>query len=206
MPRVTGVSPVIWIWSMIYGGAHLDFDAAGGDRASTKRLLSAACAVICFLCAMTLGARAQIAPGDAFPSLKVAVPSGVEFPATKGHVVLVDFWASWCAPCKASFPALSRLHREFAARGLVIVGVSVDEKASAYETFVKRWAPPFPTLLDREQKLVQSVKVPAMPTSYLIGRDGRVRFVHQGFHGSSTENELRAHIASLLNEKAASIK
>lgn len=158
------------------------------------------------LCLLAVVARGQVAPGDTFPSLKTAALTGAELPPTAERVVLVDFWASWCAPCKASFPALARLHDEFAGRGLVIVGVSVDEKASAFESFVKKLSPPFPTVLDRERRLVQSVRVPTMPSSYLIGRDGRVRFVHQGFHGVSTEAELRAQITSLLAEKSASAK
>ena len=183
--------------------------APSGDRplsrrtGTTARLFTPIVGLMLFIGLGALVARGEVSRGDMFPSLTMVKPAGAEIPAIKGHVALVDFWASWCAPCKASFSALSRLHAEFAARGLMIVGVSVDEKPSAYETFIKKSAPPFLTLLDREQKLVQSVRVPAMPTSYLIGRDGRVRFVHQGFHGSSTESELRAQIQSLLAEKSA---
>jgi thiol-disulfide isomerase/thioredoxin len=117
-------------------------------------------------------------------------------------VVLVDFWASWCGPCKASFPALAQLQRDFAARGLLIAAVSVDEKPAAASAFVKKLAPNFPTLHDRSQTLVKQVGVPTMPTSYLLGRDGRVRFVHQGFHGETTERELRRQIETLLAEKS----
>ena len=66
---------------------------------------------------------------------------------------------------------------------------------------MKKLAPPFATLHDRTQTLVKQVVVPAMPTSYLIGRDGRVRFVHEGFHGETTDRELRQHIEALLAEK-----
>jgi thiol-disulfide isomerase/thioredoxin len=146
-------------------------------------------------------AQAQIGTGDVFPPLTSAGLTGGAVPETQGHVVLVDFWASWCAPCKASFPAFARIHAEYAAKGLVIVAVSVDEKTAAYAAFVKKWSPPFAALHDGEQKLVSAVKVPAMPTSYLLGRDGRVRFVHTGFHGNVTESELRQHIDALLAEK-----
>jgi len=154
------------------------------------------------LLASAFVARAELAPGDAFPPLNAASLTGGVLPATDGRVVLVDFWASWCAPCKASFPAFARLNADYAARGLVIVAVSVDEKPAAYAAFVKKLQPPFAALLDSEQKLVRTVKVPTMPTSYLLGRDGRVRFVHQGFHGEATENELRKNIESLLAEKS----
>ena len=143
---------------------------------------------------------AQVHAGDKFPSLAAAGLTGGTLPATEGHVTLVDFWASWCAPCKASFPAFARLHADYSARGLAIVAVSVDEKASAYAAFVKKMQPPFAALHDAGQKLVSVVQVPAMPTSYLLDRSGRVRFVHQGFHGSETEAELRKEIESLLAE------
>jgi thiol-disulfide isomerase/thioredoxin len=128
-------------------------------------------------------------------------PLAGQLPATAGKVVLVDFWASWCAPCKASFPMMAKLHKEYAARGFDIVAVSVDEKAPAAVTFARKLAPPFPTLHDRDGKLVRQVSVPAMPTSYLISRDGRVRFVHAGFHGDTTERQLRKEIETLLAEK-----
>ena len=86
-------------------------------------------------------------------------------------------------------------------RGLVLLAVSVDEKPAAYEGFVKKLNPPFVTLLDREQKLVRAVRVPTMPTSYLLDRTGRVRFVHEGFHGEATEREVRKEIETLLAEK-----
>ena len=147
--------------------------------------------------------RAQIASGDAFPSLAGVALTGGEVPAIAGHVAIIDFWASWCAPCKASFPAFARLQADYAARGVVIVAISVDEKPSAFAAFVKKWQPPFAALLDSEQKLVQVVKVPVMPSSYVLGRDGRVRFVHVGFHGAATESELRQQLDTVLAEKTA---
>lgn len=147
-------------------------------------------------------AHAELGPGDSFPSLADAQLGEGVLPVTRGRVVLVDFWASWCGPCKASFPAFARLHADYAARGLVIVAVSVDEKPAAYRVFVDKWRPPFAVLRDERQNLVRAVKVPAMPTSYLLDRAGRVRFVHAGFHGDATEQELRRQIEALLNEKS----
>ena len=147
---------------------------------------------------------AETKVGDVFPELASAglVPLGsAEVPATTGKVVLVDFWASWCAPCKASFPMMARLHQDFSQRGLVVTAIGINEKPAAAATFAKKLAPPFATLHDREQKLVKQVVVPTMPTSYLVGRDGRVRFVHQGFHGDATDRELRKQIELLLAEK-----
>jgi thiol-disulfide isomerase/thioredoxin len=144
---------------------------------------------------------ANVKAGDPFPAMAAAGLAGT-LPATEGRVVLVDFWASWCAPCKASFPAYSKLQADYGPRGLVIVAVSIDESPAAYERFVKNLHPPFATVLDKAQQLVRQVNVPTMPTCYLIGHDGRVRFVHQGFHGEDSERELRKEIDTLLAEPA----
>ncbi len=147
-------------------------------------------------------ARADIHVGDSFPPLASAGLVGKPLPPTSGKVVLVDFFASWCAPCKASFPAYGRLNSEFAAKGLVIVAVSVDQVAADYDAFVKGLAPVFFVALDRDQRLVREAGVPTMPTSYLVDRAGRVRYIHPGFRGAETERALRTEIAGLVSESA----
>ncbi|HEY1765657.1 MAG TPA: TlpA disulfide reductase family protein [Opitutaceae bacterium] len=146
------------------------------------------------------GLRAQLAPGAPFPSLASAGLVGT-VPETAGKVVLVDFWASWCAPCKASFPFYSQLNTTYGSRGLVVLAVSVDKDPSAYASFVKQLKPSFVTVQDARQKLVADVQVPTMPTSYLVDRTGKVRFLHAGFHGDQTEHEVLKEVEALLGEK-----
>ncbi len=164
-----------------------------------SRTRALTCALL-FLASLAAG-WATVRSGDMFPSLSDAGLTGGNLPDTAGKVVLVDFWASWCAPCKASFPALARLHQDYSSKGLVIVAVSVDEKPAAYTGFVREFNPPLATLHDQTHKLVTVVDVPAMPTSFVVDRHGRVRFVHVGFHGQSTESEWRRQIETLLAEK-----
>lgn len=147
--------------------------------------------------------RADLKVGDAFPPLSatdVVNLAGGENPSLADKVTLVDFWASWCAPCKASFPALAQLHADYGSRGFQIIAVSIDERPAAAVAFWKKMAPPFVALHDRGQKLVQQVVVPTMPTSYLVDRKGRVRYVHAGFRGDLAE--MRRHIEALLTEKS----
>ena len=80
------------------------------------------------------------------------------------------------------------------------MAVSADEDLKAYISFIRKFAPPFIVVRDVDHQLAGAVQLPAMPTSYLIGRDGRVRFIHEGFHSGETEAALRAEIASLLSE------
>ncbi len=154
--------------------------------------------------ALTVEAAADIKVGDRFPSLAAANLTGGAVPETDGKVLLVDFWASWCAPCKASFPAYARLQAEFGSRGLAVIAVSADENPAAYESFLKKMQPSFATVRDEAHQLARAVNVPAMPTCFLVGRDGRVRFVHLGFHGAETDLQLHLEIEKTLNEKGPS--
>jgi thiol-disulfide isomerase/thioredoxin len=163
----------------------------------TSRALGAAAA----LAAIAATSPAQVAPGNSFPSLAAAGLDGGILPFTAGKVVLVDFWASWCAPCKASFPVYSRIQTDYADRGLVIVAVGVDDALATQNAFVAKLRPTFATVHDARHSLVSGVQVPTMPTSYLVDRTGKVRFMHPGFHGDQTERELRREIEMLLVEK-----
>jgi thiol-disulfide isomerase/thioredoxin len=151
--------------------------------------------------ALAVPLSAQLAPGGVFPALASVGLAGGALPDTSGKVLLVDFWASWCAPCKASFPVYSRLQSAYASRGLAIVAVGVDDSPAAYAAFVAKLKPSFVTVHDAEHKLVSVVQIPTMPTNYLVDRTGKVRFMHSGFHGDQTERELRKEIDELLDEK-----
>jgi thiol-disulfide isomerase/thioredoxin len=141
-----------------------------------------------------------VGPGDAFPALSDFSLEG-EMPDLSGaRVVIVDFWASWCGPCKASFPVYDELREEYEDKGLVILAVSVDQNAKAMEQFLKKMKPGFSVVRDADQKLVGRVAAPAMPTSFVLDADSTVRFVHLGFHGDRTRDTYREQIESLLSE------
>ena len=120
----------------------------------------------------------------------------------KGHVVLVDFWASWCAPCKASFPALDSLHQDLHAEGLEVVAINVDEDRKSALGFLAGRSPSMTVLFDPEGRSPQEFGVEGMPSSYLIDREGRVRFRHLGFT-AQTKADFRREISMLLKEGSA---
>jgi thiol-disulfide isomerase/thioredoxin len=145
---------------------------------------------------------AAIKEGDSLPSLDSCKLEGKLPDRLKGQVILLDFWASWCGPCKSSFPAMEELHKAYAARGLTIVAVSVDEKREEMERFVKRANVSFTTVRDAGHNLVAIANIPTMPTSFLVDRAGKVRFVHNGFRGDETVKKYREQIELLLKEPA----
>ena len=143
---------------------------------------------------------AKLKKGDKLPDLSTYKLEGA-VPKLQGQVVLLDFWASWCDPCKASFPEMEKLHKAYTSRGLTILAVSVDEKRANMERFLKANKISFATTRDAEQKLVAAVDVQTMPTSFLIDRSGKIRFIHNGFRGEQTVKEYRQEIEQLLSEK-----
>jgi peroxiredoxin len=151
-------------------------------------------------CAAT-ASTAALKEGDRAPDLHAFKLEGA-VPDTRRQVVLLDFWASWCAPCKASFPEMEKLYKLYGQRGFTIVAVSVDEKRENMDRFVRSMKSSFPVVRDADQKLVAAADVQTMPTSFLIDRSGRVRFVHSGFRGDQTVKEYRQEIETLLKEPA----
>jgi len=140
--------------------------------------------------------------GDTLPALDSFKLEGKLPDKLKGQVILLDFWASWCGPCKKSFPAMQELQKHFAGRGLVIIAVSVDEKRGDMERFLKGMDVSFTTVRDAEQKLVAAADATTMPTSFLIDRAGKIRFVHSGFLGDQTVKQYYEQIELLLKERA----
>ncbi len=145
-------------------------------------------------------AQAGLKTGDALPELAAFSLEGPVPADLKGKVILLDFWASWCGPCRRSFPAMQALHKDFGSRGFVVVAVSVDEKRADFDKFLRENPVTFPILRDANQKLVAVADVATMPTSFLVDRQGKVRFIHQGYSGEKTRKQYQEQIQALLNE------
>ncbi len=141
--------------------------------------------------------------GDSFPDLKTFGLEGKMPADLKGKVVLLDFWASWCGPCKESFPVMEDLHKKYADKGLIILAVNVDEKAEAMQDFLKEHPATFTIMHDATKKLVGLANISSMPTSFVLGQDGKVVAVHKGFHGKDTVKQYEAEIEKLLSASGA---
>ena len=119
----------------------------------------------------------------------------------RGKVVYLDFWASWCGPCKQSFPWLAGIARSYASKYLVVVAVNVDMDRSRAEQFLNDYPAGFPVLYDPAGEIATAYKVTGMPTAVLIDRVGHVRFQHSGFLPKN-EGEYDEQLRILLGESA----
>ncbi len=144
--------------------------------------------------------HAALKVGDPLPDLAGFALEGKLPESLAGKVVILDFWASWCGPCKDSFPAMNDLQKKYGDRGLVIIAVNVDEAASDMQDFLKDNKAAFVVVRDVKQKLVAAAGVPTMPSSFIVDPAGRVRFTHSGFHGDKTRAEYETQIESLLKK------
>ena len=153
--------------------------------------------LVALLLAFVTGTPAAIKVGSTLPALDSFGLEG-RMPALAGKVLVLDFWASWCAPCKASFPALQRLHEEYRGRGVEVIAVNVDTKREAADRFLAEHPVTFTVLHDPLQALVETVAPAAMPTSLVIDRKGRVFSLHTGYRGEETEKALREEIEKCL--------
>jgi thiol-disulfide isomerase/thioredoxin len=158
-----------------------------------------AVALVAAICAAPL-ARAASRPA---PPVEFAMTDGSVLSLSRlvGKVVLVDFWASWCAPCARSFPALDQLYREFHDQGLEVVAVSVDEDRRAALAFLAQRPHTLPVALDPKGALAHAFKIEGMPSSVLIDGKGVIRYAHTGFN-DATLASWRRELHELLLEAA----
>jgi thiol-disulfide isomerase/thioredoxin len=143
---------------------------------------------------------AAVQVGQTLPNVMLDTAQGPrQLAPAQARVTYVDFWASWCGPCRQSFPWMNEMQAKYAAKGLRIVGVNVDAKRADADEFLARTPAQFAIAYDRERAFAQAVDVKAMPTSLLLDQRGRVLMVHYGFAGKDRE-KLEAAIAEALRE------
>ena len=141
--------------------------------------------------------------GQAMPPCTVS-PIGetktVDLSQYKDKVLYVDFWASWCGPCVKSFPFLNEIHGQLKDQGLQVIGINLDENADDAKTFLARIPASFTVVADASKQCAKDFQVKAMPSSYIVDRNGIIHHVHLGFRPGEA-NGIREIVGKLLSDK-----
>jgi peroxiredoxin len=146
-------------------------------------------------------AASTIAPGATAPAFQL--PSSANAPLAlgdlKGQVVLINFWASWCGPCRQEMPVLEQLYRKYKPAGFTLLGVNVEPKSGDAIGFLKSTPVSFPILFDTESQVSKLYEVAGMPSTVILDRTGKVRYIHHGYKPGE-ESEYLDQIRTLMRE------
>jgi peroxiredoxin len=173
------------------------FSSSSRSRSAGRSLLPL---LVALTCAVASGPANALDEGQPAPEIKLNDLSGkpVALSSFKGKVVLVDFFASWCAPCRQELPVLEKLSKAHRDEGLVILGVNIDNDLATAGKFLKEVPVSFPVVHDAEKKVAKLYAPPTMPSSYIIDRQGKIHRVHKGFRASDAQ-KIEAELKALLN-------
>jgi len=150
---------------------------------------------------LALAASATPAPNAAAPdfTLRSADGHNVRLDELRGQVVLVNFWATWCGPCREEMPHLNVLYEKYRKSGFVLLGVNVDDDPKTALATAAKLNVSFPVLLDTDKKVSKLYDLNTMPSTVVIDRDGKMRFLHRGYR-AGTEGDYEQQIRGLLKE------
>ena len=140
----------------------------------------------------------QTAPGFSLPLRGGSTPLALD--QLRGQVVMVNFWASWCEPCRTEFPLLDQIYKKYKGVGFTLVGVNVEPDSADAERFIAKTPASFPIVFDKESAVSKLYRVSGMPTTVLIDRKGVLRWVHRSY-APGDENEYLNRVRALLTEK-----
>ena len=160
------------------------------------RTLAIVCAALLAITSVVHAANAAAAPNI---TLVNADGASERLSDLAGKVVLIDFWASWCIPCRTSFPAIDALQRELGPKGLVVVALNVDEQRKNAEAFLADRPHVMRVAFDPKGQAARAFALQAMPSAVVIDRSGRIRYTHMGYT-DKTVAQYRAEVLELLGE------
>lgn len=139
--------------------------------------------------------------GSAAPdfTLKSASGENLKLSEYRGEVVLINFWASWCGPCRQEMPALDELHNRYRALGFTVLGVNVEEDSRKAREVLKDLQVSFPVLLDDRSTVSRLYDIVAMPSTVLVDRNGNIRYLHKGYQ-PGLEDVYLQQVRELIRE------
>jgi peroxiredoxin len=132
-------------------------------------------------------------------TLKSQKDGNIKLSELRGKVILINFWASWCGPCRQEMPVLDELYRHYRPLDFTILGVNVEQNSDDAKSLLKDVPVSFPILFDTENKISKLYDVKGMPSTVLVDRDGNIRYVHMGYQ-SGVEAEYQTQIRELIRE------
>jgi len=162
----------------------------------SNRVVIKAIASLLLIFALGAASAAEKAPDFQLPQMD---GNSLKLSDLRGSVVYVDFWATWCPPCRESFPWMESMHQRYQELGLEVVAISLDQKRDLIENFLKAHKASFTILHDSDGGSAEAFQVKGMPSSYLVDRKGNIRMRHAGFNDGD-KADLESQIKQLLAE------
>ena len=128
-------------------------------------------------------AVAAIAPSSTAPDFTLHTMGGpnMRLQEQRGKVVMINFWATWCGPCRQEMPHLDRLYDKYKSSGFVLMGINVDDDTRNAAAVAAKLGVRFPVLLDTDKQVSRLYDLSTMPSTVIVDRDGKVRYVHRGY-------------------------
>jgi thiol-disulfide isomerase/thioredoxin len=161
---------------------------------------------ICAVTVLSVGvagaaSNGPLASGNPAPAFDLDSLAGkhVNLADYKGQVVLINFWASWCGPCRKEMPILEQLNKAYKSKGVQLVGVNVEPNSEDAKKYLQSTPVTFPILLDRASTVSKLYQVQGMPNTVILDRSGKVRYIHRGYQPGA-ENEYLDQIRMLVRE------
>jgi len=161
-----------------------------------KSWLGVTAAVVLATSAVSAGLKQANAPDF---TLKSSSGENLRLSEYRGDVVLINFWASWCGPCRQEMPILSELHDKYQALGFTVLGVNVEADTAKAKKLLKDTPVSFPVVFDSESVVSKQYDVVAMPSTVLVDRDGNMRYLHKGYK-SGLEDVYQQQVRELIRE------
>jgi peroxiredoxin len=154
--------------------------------------------------ALQLGASAPAAAakiGDMAPNFTLKADTGknLRLSEYRGEVVMINFWATWCGPCRQEMPVLNELYQRYRPVGFTLLGVNIDDQAANASRMARRLGVRYPIVFDAQKTVSRLYDINSMPTTVMVDRDGKVRYLHRGYL-PGFEKKYQEQIRGLLKE------